>query len=369
MRPAIREKIDRLGELYPPERLALSKERIRRVWRGEPPLDRLPFVLIPPGFSYYDDVFEPEEGLTRYLDEFLRRGIAGDDYIPAFFTGCRMGAMPSLFGAKEAVRGGDYSCLRLLTDEASVRALPEPRILPGSPAKAWLDAQRYYLEETEGAIPVHVNDMQGPLDVCGQLWGYENVLAEPYEDEELYDFLLGRVTDGFLLLWNEQKRILRDALLPTHLYAWDWVPPDNGATLSADSLVMLSPDFFRRWYKPALERVSPRARRADRALLRRFFRGGRSAEPDARASRYQRQPDERGAIDRRGRGAKSGLHISMPVRRRAGGGALVPNGRVPHPAHDHRRVAGRLYRRGARASFGTRPKTLRVVHPITVQEI
>jgi hypothetical protein len=256
MRPAIREKIDRLGELYPPERLALSKERIRRVWRGEPPLDRLPFVLIPPGFSYYDDVFEPEEGLNRYLDEFLRRGIAEDDYIPAFFTGCRMGAMPSLFGAKEAVRGNDYSCVRLLTDEASVRALPEPRILPGSPANAWLDAQRYYLEETEGAIPVHVNDMQGPLDVAGQLWGYENVLAEPYEDEELYEFLLGRVTDGFLLLWNEQKRLLGDAFLPTHLYAWDWVPPDNGATLSADSLVMLSPDFFRRWYKPALERVS-----------------------------------------------------------------------------------------------------------------
>ena len=256
MRAQIREKLDRLQALYPPERLARSKERIRRLWRGEEPLDRLPFVLIPPDFSYYDDVFEPEEGLDRYLDAFLRRGVAEDDYIPAFFTGCRMGAMPSLFGAEEIVLGGDYSCKRLLTDEDSVRALPEPRIPEGSPAKKWLGAQRYYLEETEGLIPVHVDDMQGPMDVCGQLWGYENVLALPYEDEDLYEFMMGRVTDAFLLLWNEQKRILGDAFLPTHLYAWDWVPPDNGATLSADSLVMLSPDFFRRWYKSALERVS-----------------------------------------------------------------------------------------------------------------
>ncbi len=256
MRARIREKLDRIVELYPPDRLARSKERIRRLWRGEPPLDRLPFVLIPPDFSYYDDVFEPEEGLDQYLDAFLRRGVAEDDYIPAFFTGCRMGAMPSLFGAKEVVLRNDYSCERLLTDEASVWALPEPRILERSPAKAWLDAQHYYLEETEGRIPVHVDDMQGPMDVCGQLWGYENVLAAPYEDEELYKFLMGRVTDGFLLLWNEQKRLLGDAFLPTHLYAWDWVPPDNGATLSADSLVMLSPAFFRRWYKGTLERIS-----------------------------------------------------------------------------------------------------------------
>jgi hypothetical protein len=256
MRAPIREKLDRLRDLYPPERLARSKERIRRLWRGEKPLDRLPFVLIPLDFSYYDDVFEPGEGLDRYLDAFLRRGVADDDYIPAFFTGCRMGAMPSLFGAEEVVLGNDFSCKRLLSDEASVRALPEPYIRENSPAKAWLDAQRYYLEETEGLIPVHVNDMQGPMDVCGQLWGYENVLAAPYEDEELYEFLMGRVTDAFLLLWNEQKRLLGDAFLPTHLYAWDWVPPDNGATLSADSLVMLSPDFFRRWYKGTLQRIS-----------------------------------------------------------------------------------------------------------------
>lgn len=74
MRPRIREKLERIRELYPPERLNQSKERIRRVWKGEPPLDRLPFVMIPPDFSYYDDVFEPEEGLDRYLDTFIRRG-------------------------------------------------------------------------------------------------------------------------------------------------------------------------------------------------------------------------------------------------------------------------------------------------------
>lgn len=256
MRREIREKLNRLHDIYTPDRIARSKERIRRLWHHEEPIDRLPFVLNPPDFSYYDDIYNPKEGLDRYLDTFIRRGIADDDFIPGFFTGCHMGAMPSLFGAKELITGNDLSSTRLLTDEASVWALPEPQILPGTPAKNWLDAQRYYADETEGEVAVHICDMQRPMDVCGQLWGYDNVLVSAYENEDLYFFMMNRVTDGFLLLWNEQKRILGNTLIPTHLYAWDWVPSDNGATLSADSLVMLSEDFFLRWYKGTLERIS-----------------------------------------------------------------------------------------------------------------
>ena len=134
--------------------------------------------------------------------------------------------------------------------------LPEPRIRPGSAAAKWLEAQRFYLEQTEGEIAVHANDMQGMLDVCGQLWGYDNVLAAPYEDEEAYRCLMDKVTRAFIYLWREQERTLGKCFMPTHLYAWDSVPPQNGATLSADALVMLSPDFFVTWYQPYLERVS-----------------------------------------------------------------------------------------------------------------
>lgn len=256
MRPRIREKVKRVEALYPPERLAASRERVRRLWRGERPLDRLPFVLIPDGFSYYDDVFEPEQGLDAYLDAFIARGPVRDDYIPAFFTGCRMGALPSLFGADEVVVGQDYTCARVLHSYEDVYALPEPRLRPGSAAAKWLKAQKYYLEETEGAIPVHVSDMQGPLDVCGQLWGYDNLLIAPYEDEAAYRCLMDKVTRGFLLLWKAQAELLGDCFLPTHLYAWDSVPPDNGGTLSCDSLVMLSPAFFDRHVKPYLEAIS-----------------------------------------------------------------------------------------------------------------
>ena len=256
MRQDVRERLKKISELYPPERLRASRERIRRLWRGEQALDRRPFVLIPPSFSYYDDVFEPEQGLIAYLDDFIAHGLADDDYIPGFFTGCRMGALPSLFGAREVIAGGDYCSERIIRDAQDVFTLPEPGIRPGSAAAKWLEAQRFYLEQTEGEIAVHANDMQGMLDVCGQLWGYDNVLAAPYEDEEAYRCLMDKVTRAFIYLWREQERTLGKCFMPTHLYAWDSVPPQNGATLSADALVMLSPDFFVKWYQPYLERVS-----------------------------------------------------------------------------------------------------------------
>lgn len=46
MRKWVREKIRIIRELYPQERLEKSKERYRRLWRGEEPADRLPFVRV-----------------------------------------------------------------------------------------------------------------------------------------------------------------------------------------------------------------------------------------------------------------------------------------------------------------------------------
>ena len=44
MREIIKDKLD---ELFPPERLAKSRERRRRLWAGEEKLDRLPFMAEP----------------------------------------------------------------------------------------------------------------------------------------------------------------------------------------------------------------------------------------------------------------------------------------------------------------------------------
>lgn len=255
MKDWVKSKLSVIDELYPAERLERSKERWRRVWRGEKPLDRYPFVYAPVTFNYYDDVFKKEEGLKAYLDEFIVRGKVNDDFIPAFFPGCKQGTIPSMFGSKEIVAGKDHSCERVIFDSVDIDRLPEPSFGQGTIAYEWLDMQRYYLNETEGRIPVHVADMQGPVDVCGQLWGYDNVLTAPYEEPDYYHKLMGKVKDAFILFWKKQKELLGDNFVGTHLFGWDWVPEDMGASLSADSMAMMSPSFFNDYYKSYLEEI------------------------------------------------------------------------------------------------------------------
>lgn len=256
MKTWVKEKQKQLDDLYPKEKLTQRKERWRRLWRGERPLDRYPFVFAPATIRYYDDVFEPEQGLRAYLDEFLVHGQVEDDFIPAFSQGCRMGLMPGMFGAKEIMAGSDYTCERILTGYKDIDNLPEPIISPGSAAYNTLALQDYYMTETDGRIPIHVADMQGPLDVAAQLWGYSNLLAAPYEEPERYHRLLLRATAAFLLFWRKQQELLGSCFVNTHLFSWGWAPEEAGASLSADSMAMVSPQFYELYYKQYLEKIA-----------------------------------------------------------------------------------------------------------------
>ncbi len=255
MQDTIRQKLEQLDALFPPERLAKSRERWTRLWRGEAPLDRYPFVYAPLQFGYYCAGLTPEECLHANLDDFIARGVAQDDFIPAFFPGCRQSTIPSMFGAEEIVIGDDYSCRHLLACAEDIDRLPEPSLGPETVAHAWLMMQEYALEATEGRLPVHVTDMQGPADVCGQLWGYDDFLACAYEDPERYHRLMTRATDAFIAFWDAQRRLCGEHFVGTHLYGWDWAPDDAGASISADSMVMVSPAFFREFYQPYLQRI------------------------------------------------------------------------------------------------------------------
>ena len=251
----IADKLDQIDILFPPERIALSKERWTRLWHGYPPLDRLPFVFSPYSLSYYDAGFTPEERLSQTLDEILVRGQFQDDFIPAFFPGCKQSTIPNMFGAEDLQVGTDWTCRPVIHGPDDIDRLPNPSMGPGTVAREWLTMQEYVRDATRGRLPIHVVDMQGPADVCGQLWGYDDFLASAYETPERYDDLMNRATDAFILFWKAQRDLLGDLFVGTHLFGWDWVPPDAGASLSADSLVMISPAFYQRCFRPCLERI------------------------------------------------------------------------------------------------------------------
>ena len=258
MKPWIKERLDRIDELFTAERLRRSRERLTRLWHGQPPLDRHPFTFMPLTMDYYAPACVPEQRLRQMLDETILRGRLEDDFVPAFFPGCRQATIPTMFGAREIVIEADYTCTKIIREIADIAKLPEPSMGPGTVAHEWRAMARYVLEETEGRLPIHVTDMQGPFDVCGQMWGYEGLLTSAYDDPEAFRALLATTTEAFVMLWDAQQRAVGDRFVGTHLWGWNWVPPDAGASLSADCLVMISPDFYRTFFQPCLETIAAR---------------------------------------------------------------------------------------------------------------
>lgn len=255
MKDWLRQKLEIIAELFPEERIRKSKQRIESLWRGGKPTDRYAFTYGTVLFNYYNAVHTPEERLRTSLDEFIIHGRLNDDFIPSLFPGCRQSTIPNMFGAREVVKEDFYTCERIISTREDIEKLPDPSIGPGTVAAGWLSMQRYFLEETEGRIPIHVTDMQGPADVCAQLMSYDELFLMACQHPEYYHKLMGRATEAFILLWKAQKELLGEMFVGTHLFGHNWVPPDFGASISADSLVMIGPAFYKEFYKPYLEAI------------------------------------------------------------------------------------------------------------------
>ena len=89
MRSWVKEKMKRVDDLFPEDRLNRSKTRWAQLWSGDvETLDRYPFVYSPLTMNYYDIVETPEDRLRHSLEEFINRGRIADDFIPTFFPGC-----------------------------------------------------------------------------------------------------------------------------------------------------------------------------------------------------------------------------------------------------------------------------------------
>jgi hypothetical protein len=259
MKPYIREKLDKIDELFPRERLQASKHRWSCVWQGTFPEDRLPFDYLPMGFNYYNDLgdFEKEEQeLLSLLDECILHGRLKDDFIPSLFPGCRSSTIPSMLGAPEVFKGVEFTSERIIKNANDIDSLGRIDDGPNTVAGKWLSRQKNWLEMTEGRIPIHVADMQGPIDVAAQLWGYDELFLAAYSDMQRMHRLLDLAAQAFIKFWKGQRDLLGDNFVGTHLFAHSWVPSNLGATLSADSMVMVSPEFFEEHFRPCIEKIS-----------------------------------------------------------------------------------------------------------------
>lgn len=255
MNDIVKQKLDRIYELYSPQRLEKSKQRFLDIDSGKVPQDRYPFCIDFPYFNAYNINHPPKERLDAYLDAFLFMHQFKDDTIPYIFPGLNHATIPSMFGAKEIRCGIETAAEKVICCLEEAMALPDPVIAPNSVAQRWIDTAEYLHRQTEGRIAITVCDMQGPFDSCAQMWSYDDMFMAAYENPEVYHHVVSKITDAFILLWKKQKEVLGNAFMGTHLFPQGWIPNRGGAAVSADSLVMISPDFYCEFYKPYIAKI------------------------------------------------------------------------------------------------------------------
>lgn len=253
----ISAKLDAVDALYPKERVERSKQRFLDIWSGRFPSDRYPFAMAPTLFNVYDDCHTPEERVTATLDDLIVRGIYTDDTVPSVFPGCLQTTLPNMLGAPVIGAGSASVCERIVKRYEDVDALTLS-MAPGTVAYGWLESEKRILDLTDGRIPVHICDMQGPFDAAAQLCGYDMLILMAYDDEERYSRLMRLMNEAFCSFWEAQLSLIGDNCIPTHLFGWDYMPPIPCAAMSIDSLAMLSPAFLEEYVIPYMKEISAR---------------------------------------------------------------------------------------------------------------
>ena len=117
-----------------------------------------------------------------------------------------------------------------------------------------LETLRYFEEETGSAMPVGATDPQGPLDVASLIWNNQDFIEACVLHKKEAHYLLNLVTEAFIEFYSMQYEALKNPAYPVH--SFPLVSPGDGISISDDEALLLSPDLYREFGLPYLNRIS-----------------------------------------------------------------------------------------------------------------
>jgi hypothetical protein len=197
--------------------------------------------------------------LAALLETNQRHSLIQDDSVPTLWP-CHAGVavFASAFGA-EAVQteqgAGTVWARPILTTDDPERVLdfPQPAVTDGALADV-LGFVRFAEERTVGRYTIRVCDMQGPLDIAGQLWSETHMLPAMRSHPHIVHALVDRITT----LMVDFIKALREAcheLTGMH-YPHVWMPPQLGVGLSEDLAPLLSAQDYAEFSLPYVRRIA-----------------------------------------------------------------------------------------------------------------
>lgn len=255
--------VDEIERRYPPERIARARARLAATWDLQRPPDAIPFVYtsIPDntgadGNMLYEARYPREQLLAYQLEQILARAAVDDDYIPSLFPGCRQGLLPTAYGAQEEWASDHYWVAPVLGDIQEAYELTPPDFTTQGVAAELLETTRFFRRATAGRLPIQMPDMQGPLDLAGNMLGAERLMMAIHDHPEAVHHLLDRMTDDFITYMHLLEAASEGTLVPIHCMPTVWLPPGRAMSLSEDLLAVISPSLYEQFAIPYNERVA-----------------------------------------------------------------------------------------------------------------
>jgi hypothetical protein len=203
-------------------------------------------------------LLDPGKFLEAQLAEIEGQARLRGDLVPALCPTLGVIAIPSAFGAEVVWWENDFPAVRPVIGDRTekARALGRPRTRDGELGRI-LDYTRYFLERTEGRMPIRLGDVQGPLDNAALIFGHtaflEALITAPREVHRLLEM----ITELTIEFAGAQREIVRAAgaeFVPSSFQPW--LPDGRGISVANDVAVMLSPRLHDEFGVPYLNRLS-----------------------------------------------------------------------------------------------------------------
>ncbi len=229
----------------------------RRFWDiSEPPGEPLTHASAgdaPPCEQY---IFE------RRLEPFLRdvpkllRDVP--HYIPVFPTLIGAHQQASAFGCETFIHPDEPSIwsrpLLQEYDPDAAMALEPPDPASGLQGVS-IELARRAEELFEGQVAVRIPDMQGPLDVAGQVCGPANLLRMLVEHPHAAHHAVNVATQALIDFYRAIKSEVTELAGP-HCPGGIWCPPELGNAVSEDYAPLVSREMYEEFSVPYIQRIA-----------------------------------------------------------------------------------------------------------------
>jgi len=112
----------------------------------------------------------------------------------------------------------------------------------------------HWQKKTGGMIPLGNTDPQSPLDVASLIWKTDDFLMACYTNKKEVHYLMDLLTESFIEFYSAQHDVIKNSAYPVH--AFPLVDSNDGIAVSDDQVVLMTPDLYREFGIPSLEKIS-----------------------------------------------------------------------------------------------------------------